>query len=59
MRVFQQSMALLLSWCLVLVGARDGFAYQTDASISQSPPTGRATEPRTIAATRGAHRTVP
>src|SRR6202142_1321838 len=32
MRVFQQSMALLLSWCLVLVGA------QTDASISQSPP---------------------
>jgi hypothetical protein len=38
MRVFQQSMALLLSWCLVFVGARDGFAYQTDASISQPPP---------------------
>ena len=38
MRVIQQSMALLLSGCLVLVGAGDGFAYQTDAPISQSPP---------------------
>ena len=38
MRVFQQSTALLLSWSLVFVGARNGFAYQTDPSISQSPP---------------------
>ncbi len=38
MRAFQQAMALFLSWCLFLVGARDGFAFQTDASISQQPP---------------------
>src|SRR5258708_922209 len=38
MRLYQQGMALFLSWCLVLVGGRDGFAYQADASISQSPP---------------------
>src|SRR6202030_3904825 len=25
-------------WCLLFVGLRDGFAYQTDASISQPPP---------------------
>ena len=28
MKWFQQGMALLLSWCLVGVSARDGFAYQ-------------------------------
>ena len=38
MKLFQQGMALLLSWCLLFVGVRDGFAYQTDASISQPPP---------------------
>src|SRR6266851_617088 len=38
MRVFQQRMALFLSWCLFLVGAREGFAFQTDTSISQPPP---------------------
>src|ERR1700730_15482657 len=38
MRAFQQSMALFLSWCLFLVGARDGFAFQSDASTSQPPP---------------------
>ena len=38
MKFFQQCMALFLSWCLVLVGVQDGFAYQTDASISQPPP---------------------
>src|SRR6266852_6671136 len=38
MRVIQQGMALFLSWCLLFVGVRDGFAYQTDASISQPPP---------------------
>src|SRR6266849_6049118 len=38
MRLFQQGMALFLSWCLLFVGVRDGFAYQTDASISQPPP---------------------
>jgi uncharacterized membrane protein YgcG len=35
MRLFQQGVALLLSWCLVLAGARNGLAYQTDA---QTPP---------------------
>ncbi len=38
MRVFQQGMALFLCWCLVLVGVRNGFAYQTDPSLSQPPP---------------------
>jgi hypothetical protein len=38
MRFFQQSTALCLSLCLLLAGVRDGFAYQTDASISQPPP---------------------
>ena len=34
----QQSAALLVSWCLLLVGAGDGFGYQADPSNSQSPP---------------------
>ena len=38
MKLLQQSMALFLSWSLVLVGIRDGFAYQTDAAIAQPPP---------------------
>jgi hypothetical protein len=38
MRLYQQGMALFLSWCLVLVGAQDGFAFQDNASISQAPP---------------------
>src|ERR1700674_4905900 len=38
MRLFQQGMALILSWCLLLVAVRDGFAYQIDASNSQPPP---------------------
>jgi hypothetical protein len=38
MKLLQQSMALFLSWSLVLVGAGDGTAYQTDGSISQPPP---------------------
>jgi Protein of unknown function (DUF3300) len=38
MRSFQQAMALFLSLCLFCVGARDGFAFQTDAPISQPPP---------------------
>src|SRR5271156_6377599 len=38
MKLLQQAMALFLSWSLVLVAGRDGFAYQADASISQSPP---------------------
>ena len=37
MKLLQKSMALFLSWSLVLVGVQDGFAYQTDASISQPP----------------------
>src|SRR5260370_28260792 len=38
MRLLQKGMALFLSWCLLLMGALDGFAFQTDASGSQSPP---------------------
>jgi uncharacterized membrane protein YgcG len=37
MKLFQQCMALFLSWSLVLVGVRDGFALQSDASTSQPP----------------------
>src|SRR5713101_6380560 len=36
MRFFQQGMALFLSWCLVFVSLREGFAYQADAG-SQPP----------------------
>src|SRR5437868_3552230 len=32
---FQQGMAVLLSWCLLLVGVRDGIAFQDDPSMSQ------------------------
>ncbi|MCU1259802.1 MAG: hypothetical protein JWO80_2687 [Bryobacterales bacterium] len=46
MRLLQQSMALLLSWCLLLVGVRDGFAYQTSGSISQ-PQSEAAQQPQT------------
>ena len=38
LKLLQQSMALFLSWALVLVGVQEGFAYQTDASVSQPPP---------------------
>src|ERR1700726_3908929 len=38
MKLLQQSMALFLSWSLILVGVRDGFAYQADPSVSQQPP---------------------
>jgi hypothetical protein len=31
-------MALFLSWCLLLAGVQDGFAYQTDAPTSQPAP---------------------
>jgi hypothetical protein len=37
MKVLQQSMALLLSWSLLLAGVRDGFGYQTEQSASQPP----------------------
>jgi hypothetical protein len=33
----QQDIALFLSWCLLLVSVRDGFAFQTEASSSQPP----------------------
>jgi uncharacterized membrane protein YgcG len=36
MRVFQKSMALLMSWCLVLVSLPEGFAFQ--AGELPSPP---------------------
>jgi uncharacterized membrane protein YgcG len=38
MKLLQQSMALFLSWSLLVVGVGDGFAYQADPSISQQPP---------------------
>src|ERR1700730_6595804 len=38
MRLLQKGMVLFLSWCLVLMGARGGFAFQADAPGSQSPP---------------------
>ena len=38
MKLLQKSMALFLSWSLVLVGVQNGFAYQTNASISQPAP---------------------
>jgi uncharacterized membrane protein YgcG len=38
MRVFQQGIALSLSWCLLVAGVQDGFAYQIDPSSSQPPP---------------------
>src|SRR6266850_5170565 len=37
MKVIQQGMALVLCGCLVLFGVRDGFAFQTDQSVSQPP----------------------
>ena len=37
MKLLKQCMALFLSWSLVLLGARDGFAYQTDSFTSQPP----------------------
>jgi len=38
MKVCKQATVLFLSWSLVLVGVRDGFAYQTATSLSQPPP---------------------
>jgi hypothetical protein len=37
MKLLQQSMALCLSWCLILASVRDGFGYQSDPSSSQPP----------------------
>jgi uncharacterized membrane protein YgcG len=38
MKVFQQGMALLLAWCLVLVSVADGVAYQADPASPPAPP---------------------
>src|ERR1700722_3120102 len=38
MKLLQQTMALLLSWCLVPAGGQDAFAYQADAYTSQPAP---------------------
>ena len=38
MRFVQRGLALFLAWCLLFIGVRDGFAYQTDGSTSQQPP---------------------
>ena len=37
MRFCRQGIALSLSWCLLLAGVQDGFAYQAEASISEPP----------------------
>jgi hypothetical protein len=37
MKLLQQSMALCLSWCLILASVRDGFGYQSGPSSSQPP----------------------
>src|SRR5882724_3349436 len=37
MKVIHQGMALFLCGCLVLFGVREGFAFQTDQSVSQPP----------------------
>jgi hypothetical protein len=38
MRLLQPGLALFLSGSILLMGERDGYAYQTDLSNSQSPP---------------------
>jgi hypothetical protein len=38
MKLFQQGMALFLSWSLVLMCGQNGFAYQADPATSQPPP---------------------
>src|SRR5260370_16060968 len=38
MKLFQQAMALVLSWCLLFAGARDVFAQQADTPASQQLP---------------------
>src|ERR1700676_2320036 len=38
MKLLQQSIALFLSWSLVVVGGQNGFAYQADASVAQPAP---------------------
>ena len=38
MKLLQQGMALFLSWCLLLIGVRDGLAFEADPTTSQSPP---------------------
>ena len=38
MKCLQQGMALFLSWCLLIMSVRDGYAYQADPSLSQAPP---------------------
>lgn len=37
MKQLQQIVALFLSWCLIVAGSLDGFAYQTGPSASQPP----------------------
>ena len=38
MRFIPRGLALFLAWCLLFVSVRDGFADQTDGSVSQQPP---------------------
>src|ERR1700722_4682702 len=43
MKVGQQVIALFLSWCLIIAGALDGLAYQTDPSAFPPPEPARQT----------------
>jgi uncharacterized membrane protein YgcG len=38
MKLLRQSMALILSWALVLIGGQSGFSYQADPAASQPAP---------------------
>src|SRR5258706_547953 len=38
MKSFQPGLALILTGCLLILGAQGGFAYQNDGSGSQPPP---------------------
>ena len=65
MKFLKQSLSLLLSCCLVLATAPEGFAAQADQSAApprlrprSSTSSGRATDAGTVAATRRAHRIV-
>ena len=59
MKLFQQCMALFLSWSLVLVGRTRWVRPSVQRIHFAVPASGRATEFRTTAAARSAHRTVP
>jgi hypothetical protein len=56
--LFQQGVAVLLSWCLLLVGVEDALAFQSDQSISQPAQTAQQS-PEQLQQLVAAHRVVP